>query len=155
MMTRTAHRTLTVPPSTRCLAGVRKVVIETLDRCNFPQKKARLIALAVDEALANVMEHGYGKQPGAEVQPGEEILLALDLSPERFEVTIEDNGRSFEPPEMPEVNIREHVKAGRRGGLGLFLMRRIMDKVTYAPGVENHNVLHMIKYIDGAAEAGK
>ena len=153
-MATTAHRELAVPLDTSYLANVRNEVMEVLGTDVFPAVKANLIALAVDEALANIMEHAFGCRPGR-TAAGDEILLVLDLTPERFTVIIRDKGEVFDPREAPDVNLPEHLKAGRKGGLGIFLIRRIMDEVNYSFTEHGRNELQLIKYVDEAAGRAK
>ena len=143
-MSKTIHRELSVPADTTYLAQVRAAVLEVVSQGFFPPQKAGLIALAVDEAVANIMEHAY--PPGKE---GGKIQVVLDATPQRFEVLIRDSGLSFDPRDVPEVDMTEHVKAGKKGGLGIFLMRRIMDEINYSFKQGVHNELQMIKYVDG------
>ena len=143
-MSKNIHRELNVPADTAYLAEVRAAVIEVVGKDLFPPSKAGLIALAVDEAVANIMEHAY--PPGSD---GGKISVILDASAQRFEVLIRDSGLSFDPRDVPEVDMQEHVKAGKKGGLGIFLMRRIMDEINYTFKQGVHNELQMIKYVDG------
>ena len=142
-MSKSIHRELTVPSDTTYLAQVRAAVIEVVGKDLFPPAKAGLIALAVDEAVANIMEHAY--PPGSD---GGKIDVVLDANPQRFEVLIRDRGMSFDPRIAPDVDMQEHVKAGKKGGLGIFLMRRIMDEINYSYKQGVHNELQMIKYVD-------
>ncbi|MCY3017771.1 MAG: ATP-binding protein [Planctomycetota bacterium] len=154
-MARTAQQVLTVPSDTKYLAKVRKVVMEVLADGSFPPTKANLIALAVDEAVANIIEHAYGRRPGDPAPNGDEIVLVLNLRPDRFEVTIRDKGTGFDPRGAPGVDLREHVQEGRKGGLGIFLIKRIMDEVQYESTQGSQNELRLIKYVDEAAGANK
>lgn len=122
--------------------------MEVLSESLFAPVKANLIALAVDEAIANIMEHGHGSRPGQAPAGAEDIVLVLDLTPDRLTVTIRDKGAGFDPRVVPDVNVNEHVKAGRKNGLGVFLIRRIMDEVNYAFRDNSENELQLIKYID-------
>ena len=142
-MSKTIHRELTVPSDTTYLAQVRAAVIEVVGKELFPPAKASLIALAVDEAVANIMEHAY--PPGSD---GGKFAAVLDANAKRFEVLIRDRGLSFDPRVAPDVDMQEHVKAGKKGGLGIFLMRRIMDEINYSYKQGVHNELQMIKYVD-------
>ena len=140
------HRELRVPFDTTYLSEIRQAVLDVLGEAPFPQVKANMIALAVDEAVANIMEHAF--ETDCDERENSQIDVILDANAERFEVLIRDNGISFDPRIAPDVDIKEHVKAGRKGGLGIFLMRRIMDEVNYSfkQGVQNE--LQMIKYVD-------
>jgi serine/threonine-protein kinase RsbW len=148
---RTEHRELTVPADTTHLAAVRQAVMEIVGEGLFTPVKANLIALAVDEAVANIMEHAYPPPP----RNGNDIQVVLDLSPARFMVLIRDKGVGFDPRDMPDVDMKEHVKAGRKGGLGIFLIRRIMDEINYTYKQGVHNELQLIKYVDDGADKNK
>lgn len=139
------HLELVVPNDTSCLARVRQAVVEIVGNGMFAPVKANLIALAVDEAMANIMEHAYA---GAPDTPPAEIEVQLDATAERFMCTIRDRGVGFDPRGAPEVDVREHVKAGRKGGLGICLMRRIMDEIHYTYKQGSHNELMMVKFVD-------
>jgi serine/threonine-protein kinase RsbW len=149
------HRELAVPLDTSHLARVRKEVMEVLGDGMFTPVKANLIALAVDEAVANIMEHAYGCQPGRGTRNADDIVVVLDLTPEKFSVIIRDRGTGFDPREAPEVNMQQHIKAGRKSGLGIFLIRRIMDEVNYALKENSHNELQLVKYVDEAVGKAK
>ena len=153
-MSTNAHRELAVPLDTSYLANLRKEVLEVLRQALVSPSQANLIALAVDEAVANVLEHGYGCRPGGPTQDGDMVVVVLDLTPERLTVTIRDKGSNFNPSALPEVDIEEHARAGRKNGLGIFLIRRIMDEVNYALKENSENELQLVKYIDeGSAKA--
>ncbi len=147
------HVELTVPSDTTYLSKVREAVIAVLGHGLFSPVKANLIALAIDEAVANIMEHAYTHE--REGGGRKDIQIILDATPRRFEVLIRDHGMAFDPRGVPDVDVREHVKRGRKGGLGIFLMRRIMDEINYSFKQGVHNELQMIKYIDDAQQQTK
>jgi len=139
------HRELSVPLDTGYLIQVRKAVFEVCVRGPFQPSEVNLIALAVDEAVANVMEHAYR---GLDHPKKKEIVIVLNCDPTRFEALIRDHGRPFDPNLVPTVDIQDHIRRAKSGGLGVFLMRRIMDEVNYSFKQCCHNELQMIKYID-------
>ncbi len=147
----TVRREIVVPNDTACLRVVRKAVAEVIAAGGFPRKDANLIALSVDEALANIMEHAYAGCGRGE----KEIEIILEADPDRFEVVMYDSGREFDPSRVPEVDIEEHVKAGRKNGLGLFLMRQIMDEVNYSFQHNVRNRLQMVKFVDSGRRGAK
>jgi serine/threonine-protein kinase RsbW len=152
-MSKLIHRELCVPANTSYLAQVRQAVTEVLGKEMFSSVKANLVALAVDEAVANIMEHAYENLPAA-ARVNKDVQIILDATPERLLVIIRDQGIAFDPRNAPDVDMREHVKKGNTGGLGIFLMRRIMDEIhyTYKQGV--HNELKMIKYAESSRKEG-
>jgi serine/threonine-protein kinase RsbW len=142
------HRELTMPNRTTCLAQVRHAVLELVGQGMFPAGEAQLVALAVDEAVANVMEHAFAVE-GA--NPQQEIQIILEANGECFRALIRDGGRRFDPTAVPDVDIRQHVRQGRKGGLGIYLIRRIMDEVRYEFRQDSFNELLMVKYVDNRA----
>lgn len=133
----TVRRDLTIANETQHLSTVRRVVGEVLDLSPFDERTRNMIVVAVDEALANVVEHAYGKSRG-------DVHLSFGLSDEHLEVIIRDNGQRFDPPAQM-ADVAAQIKNGARGGYGLFLMRRIMDEVRFAHETPFQNELTMVK----------
>jgi serine/threonine-protein kinase RsbW len=142
------HRELTVPNRTNCLAQVRHAVLEMVGQGMFPAAEAQLVALAVDEAVAYVMEHAFAAENAV---PQQDIQVVLESNGESFRALIRDSGRRFDPTALPDVDIRQHVRQGRKGGLGIYLIRRIMDEVHYEFHQDCLNELLLVKYVDNRA----
>lgn len=136
------HRELVIPNDTRHLAEVRSAVREVVGASDFPADEMNRITVAVDEAVTNIMEHAYENDLEGEL----EIELLLEADNTRFEVIIRDSGKSFDPNGVTEPDLEEYVRSGRRKGLGIFLMRRIMDEVHYEFRQGVRNELRMVKY---------
>jgi anti-sigma regulatory factor (Ser/Thr protein kinase) len=56
-----------------------------------------------------------------------------------------DNGRAFDPSSVPEPNVKADLSERKIGGLGMYLMRKLMDEVFYESLPEGWNILTMIK----------
>jgi len=138
------HRDLVIPNKTRYLASVREAVSDVVRESAFPDKDMHRIILAVDEAVANIMEHAFESADG---ESELSINLVLDADATKFEVVIHDSGKEFDPSVIEAPDIAEHVAAGRRNGLGIFLMRQIMDEVKYTFVQGFRNELRMVKYV--------
>lgn len=123
------------------LARVRTEVAEAIRAGDFPEVYTNRILIAVDEAVTNIIEHGY---EGAGTDKGH-IDIVMEVEPETFTITIIDEGETFDPRSMSDVDIERHVAAGKSGGLGVFLIRKIMDVVDYHHETGRHNRLKMIK----------
>ncbi len=134
---------LRITNETKNLSLVRQVVGEVLDRTPFGKDDKAKIILAVDEAVANVVEHAYEGKKG-------DIDLVFFLDEDRLEITIRDNGKKFNPELIPTPDIHEHIKRGLKGGLGMFLMRKIMDEVRYSLDSTYVNELVMVKFCPSA-----
>jgi anti-sigma regulatory factor (Ser/Thr protein kinase) len=133
------HHEITISNDLAHLARVREVVSRSVKDGGFPGQYVNRLQIAVDEAVTNIIEHGYEGQPAGKGA----IWITVDVSKDRFRIEIADNGTSFDPNTLGDVDIVSHVKSGNTGGLGVFLMRKIMDVVDYRfeVGVKNRLVL--------------
>lgn len=136
------HKCLTVANETSCLRDVRAFVGEAIVAGGFPPKYTNRLQIAVEEAVTNIIEHGYsGFAPGAGT-----IEIDVSIDAKCFRVVVQDEGSSFNPREFGDVDIRRHFQAGKAGGLGVFLMRRIVDKLEYKYENGKKNQLILEKY---------
>lgn len=101
------------------------------------------VVLAIDEALSNVIEHAYETS-------GPENTIELEFlgTDEYLSAVITDQGNSFDPSSIPDVNMEEHVKNRRKGGLGIFMIRQIMDEIEYSFKDGEYNILRLVKYYE-------
>jgi serine/threonine-protein kinase RsbW len=134
------HRELRIVNEARSLSLVRRILSDFLALSPFPESARNRIILAVDEAIANVVEHAYGAERGI-------VQITLDIDDRRLEVRVCDHGIAFKPREVKDPDIHEHIKLGLKGGLGMFLMRRVMDEVHYSSTREFVNQLAMVKFV--------
>ena len=130
---------LHVPSSTENLSMIRDFVGNIGERAGMTPGETAKLELAVDEACANVMEHAYGKDSTREVT----VKAVLDADSVQIEIV--DTGRGFDPASLEQVDVEQLIRNRRSGGLGLHLIRKLMDEVQYqiVPGEKNE--LRMIK----------
>jgi serine/threonine-protein kinase RsbW len=143
------QREIKIPNDSVHLAEVRSVVLDLASHTSIEAQLAQLLALAVDEAVANVMEHAFEGLPPIDLDKSK-IEIFLESDGKSFKVRIRNQGKHFKPQMNLDLDIRQHVKLGKKGGLGLFLIRKIMDEVQYSFLAGSHNELVMVKYIDKA-----
>jgi serine/threonine-protein kinase RsbW len=130
-----------IPDDVSALALVRQEVTIAIRAGGFHEGYINRILIAVDEAVTNIIEHGYdGREHGKST-----IDISITVDPDVFSITILDQGEAFDPRTMSDVDIERHVAAGRSGGLGVFLIRKIMDVVDYHHETGRHNKLTMVK----------
>ncbi len=142
-MTGPVCREFKIPNETSHLATVREAVREVVAESSFPKDELNRLMLAVDESVTNVMEHAYEHDLEGEMS----IEITLSATGSEFVARIRDWGSSFDPTQVPAPNLSEHVKDGRRHGLGIFLVRRIMDEVTYTSSPDGCNELRLAKRV--------
>lgn len=96
------------------------------------------IELACDEACNNVIEHAYRDAAGP-------LHIACSVRQADFIIQIQDQGRPFEPPIARPLNHLRRRANTPVGGLGIHLMRKLMDVVEYRFDTQFGNHLTMIK----------
>jgi anti-sigma regulatory factor (Ser/Thr protein kinase) len=98
--------------------------------------------LALEEIFMNVVMHGSAGEDVRQVQ------VSLALTTEGLTMTVEDDGPRFDPLSLPPPDVTASLAGRPVGGLGVFLVRKIMDTVSYAR-VAERNQLRMSKRLDG------
>ncbi|MBA3699765.1 MAG: ATP-binding protein [Planctomycetes bacterium] len=135
------HQHLTISNDHAYLSQVRDLVSRGVTVGDFPSHFLNRLQIAVDEAVTNIIEHGYAGHARGSAR----IEITVDVDSERFRIQIVDTGMSFDPNQMTDVDIQSHVAAGKAGGLGVFLMRKIMDQVDYQYQSGKMNQLTLVK----------
>jgi serine/threonine-protein kinase RsbW len=133
-----------IPSETSYLALVRELTKKMAEAAGFPEATAERLALAVDEATTNVIEHAY---KGAADQ---EIELRFEDRGAEFRVEIVDTGKMIDPRTVPRVDLDRFVTERRTGGLGMHLMEKIMDSCTFRRS-GRRNVCLLVKRKEGTA----
>lgn len=133
--------TLTVPSATENLARIREFVVNVGSQAGLGDDDVAKLELAVDEACANVIEHAHGHDSNKEVT----IRATFDPSTLRIEVV--DEGGGFDPTAIPATPVEQMVHDRRTGGLGLRVMKSLMDEVSYEIVPGERNRLRLLKRI--------
>ncbi len=129
---------LLIPSQTSFLSLVRDLTKRMAEVAGFDQGAPDRIALAVDEATTNAIEHAYHGAPDREVE------IRFDEAGAELTVEVVDSGEGIDPREMPRVDLERYASERRRGGLGVHLMERIMDSVTFRRSARR-NVCCLVK----------
>ncbi|MFA4849044.1 MAG: ATP-binding protein [Methanoregula sp.] len=103
----------------------------------FSDEEILDIQLAVEEAITNVILHGYDQVKG-------KIVITCRVTHGLAEVQIEDTAQPFNPLSIPEPDITEDIEDRKIGGLGVFLIRQVMDDIIYRYEA-GKNILVMVK----------
>ena len=128
---------LRVQSRTENLSDIRDFVSLNALNAGIPEATIEKIILAVDEACTNIIKHAYKHSPEGE------IIIKVEYDKEKFYVTIIDYGISFDPGKIPLPDLQKYYREHRVGGLGMYLMKSLMDDVTYTsvPGKFNQVLL--------------
>lgn len=132
------RRELVIPRSTKHLQQVRDETTRYLEESDVPEKLAKNMALAVDEAVANVILHSHGRDANGT------IAVRIEACNGKARVTVTDKGPYFDPTVYPEPDIGAHLRSGTRPSLGIRLMKAVVDDLEYKHK-DGTNVLVLIK----------
>ena len=106
-------------------------VVEVLDAfCaaeQVPDEVAWRLRVALDEIVANIVTHG---RPSSQ-HPGRGMDLWFRAEPGAVEITVADDGPAFNPLLQPEPDVTSPLRARQPGGLGITLVKSLMDRVDY------------------------
>lgn len=137
---------LAIPSQTTFLALVRDITRKMAETAGFSEGTPEQLALAVDEATTNAIEHAYGGSPD------HEVVLHVDDRGGDFKVEVIDTGAMVDPRTVPRVDLPKYVSERRKGGLGVHLMEKIMDSVTFRRS-QRRNVCLLVKHKESEEEA--
>ncbi len=102
------------------------------------------VQMAVDEAATNIILHGYAGQ--AE----ESLHISCWQQGDDFFVQMRDRGQPFDASDVPEPDLHSPLEERREGGLGVYLIRRMMDRVEFSRQGDE-NVLTMVRHCTPSA----
>jgi anti-sigma regulatory factor (Ser/Thr protein kinase) len=109
------------------LAGARDLVGSVARRLGFSEEASGQVALAVDEALCNVIRHGYDRRKDGPIWVNLWRLEAQNGSGPGLRIVVEDEARQVDPEQIRSRDLDEV----RPGGLGVHIIRQVMDEVRY------------------------
>jgi len=115
-------------------------IVGDVKRNNFSKDDIFGIHLAVEEAMINAVKHG-NKQ-----DPLKQISVNYSVTPDKFEISIADEGSGFKPETVPDPRCGENLY--KATGRGMLLMRAYMDNVEYN---QTGNCVHMVRHRKVAA----
>jgi serine/threonine-protein kinase RsbW len=102
-------------------------LVESVSDCaseqGFDQKRILEIQLATEEALVNISNYSYPEKSG-------EVEINCKLEKDRFVIEIIDSGVPFDMTALPDPDITADVDDRKVGGLGVFLMKKVMERIT-------------------------
>ena len=130
---------LTLKNDARQVEQLSAFVKDALARVDLSTKEAREVRLAIEEAVVNVMNYAYPS--------GTEGNVSIELLSDghRLKCIISDAGIPFDPTETADADTTSSVEDRCIGGLGIYLLRQLMDTINYER-IDGKNVLTLRKY---------
>ncbi|MCZ6691243.1 MAG: ATP-binding protein [Planctomycetota bacterium] len=128
---------LSIPSHPKFISSVRALVTRVAAEMGFPEEEFRKLAIAIDEAYANIIEHAY------KGDPHQKIDLTLKIVPDSIIVEIRDYGLKVKPETIHPRKLEDV----RPGGLGTHFMTHCMDKVEFDTSLAKGTILRMVKHL--------
>ncbi len=130
------------PAKVEILPEITAFICDFGEKSNIHPKKMMHLDLAIDEVVANICNYAYMKPPG-------EILVRVKGTEGKFEVSFIDKGIPFDPLSLDDPDIASELNDREIGGLGIFLIRRVMDEVHYKREGDK-NILILVLYSENS-----
>ena len=141
-MTKLIQKTISKPCHPKFLNEVRGLLGESLAEVPVSRRDKDLIILAVDEAVSSIVQ--YARFKGFQSQ----VTLTVDIDDVRFKATIIDSLNVFElRGGMNETQMAENLAREKTYTMGIFLIRQIMDEISYTYRKGFQNELELIKFL--------
>ena len=132
---------LEVPGDPKSLALIRLLINHLAGSVGYDEIESTKVEIAVDEACANIIEHGYSG-----MSPKPSIQIAVDLTGDEFVVEITDEGKTFDISNYTPPTFPDHWDQGNTRGVGVYLMNQCMDHVSFGRADDHEkNQLRMSK----------
>jgi len=126
------------------LDSIQRIVREACAAAGMSRKYVSAVLLAIEEGATNIIRHAYLYDKGS-------IRLRIVTYKKLISFSLIDTGRSFRPEGTGKLDLDRLVESGRRGGLGFYMIQKIMDSVEYVSSA-GQNELRMTKWL--GADAG-
>jgi sigma-B regulation protein RsbU (phosphoserine phosphatase) len=142
-------RTAIFPAKFEQLDAIREFASQAARDAGMDDSAIYAVELSMDEACTNVIEHAYeGMEAGV-------IECTCDSDENNLTIIIHDHGKSFDPASIALPNLDADLDSRPIGGLGVFLMKKLMDEVRFEPLGVAGNVLTMVKRCKAEPERAK
>ncbi len=120
-------KALTVDATIENIETVTGFVTDELERINCPMKTQAQISIAIDELFGNIVHYAYQPEIGTAT-----IKLYTEENPLTVIIIFSDNGIPFNPLMQAEPDIHADIETRQEGGMGIFLVKKLMDLVEYS-----------------------
>lgn len=135
--------TLQVTADLAALKEAREFIEQTAVACTSNPQTISDLILAVDEALTNIIQHGYQQKPG-------KIDISLSCQPKELHITLTDSSTHFDPTQVAPPDLTAPLSQRKPGGMGIHIMRQLTDQLKYQAKAGGGNQLTLIKTIESS-----
>lgn len=133
-------RTAIFPAKFDQLDSIRQFATQAAADAGMDESSACSVEMAMDEACSNIIEHAYEGMPTGDIE------CTCDSDGQTLTIIVRDHGQTFDVTAVAQPDISAALEDRPIGGLGVYLMRKLMDEVHYERMGESGNVLTMVKH---------
>jgi serine/threonine-protein kinase RsbW len=133
-------RTAIFPARYKNLDDMRQFAAQAAKDAGMDDTEVYAVEFAVDEACSNIIEHAYGSDRGGEIE------CTCTTANDCLTVILRDHGKPFNLSSVTEPDLSSGLEKRPLGGLGVYLMRQLMDEVRFEALGEAGNLLTMVKH---------
>lgn len=131
---------LTVASKSQNLEIIRKFIVGIAEKGGFSEDEISQIELAVDEASTNVIKHAH------RLNPDKNVHIKVQMNDRQITIRICDQGTGFDANSIAAPDLIKYIQEAKKGGLGIHLMRNLMDEVSFEQQANSGNCVTLIKY---------
>lgn len=117
---------MTIPATVENIEKVTAFVDEQLEQIDCPPKAQMQIDIAIDELFGNIAQYAYNPDTGPAT-----VRVEVTQSPISVVITFIDHGIPYDPLKTADPDITLSVEDREIGGLGIFMVKKTMDEITY------------------------
>ena len=133
---------ITVEATLENLEQVNEMVGRVLDGNDCPGRVKMQIDIAVEEIFVNIASYAYAPDKGDAT-----VSISIENDPKRAVITFYDRGTPYDPLKTPDPDITLSAEERQIGGLGVYMVKKSMDDVTYSHS-DGQNILTIVKNLE-------
>ena len=119
------------------ISAITDFINNELDLYNCPEKEKIKIDIVIDELITNIAKYAYGSDIG-------DVTVQVEIDKNNIYMKFIDSGIPYNPMEQAEPDVSLSVEDRPVGGLGIFLVKKLMDKMEYGY-IDEKNILKIQK----------
>jgi serine/threonine-protein kinase RsbW len=132
--------TRTFPGNFKSLEPISDFIVNRAEEAGFSAKDVYAIQTAVDEACSNIIDHAYGGENKGNIE------IKIQNSTGELRILLYDKGEPFDPEDIPDPDISSPLEIRKERGLGIYFMKKLMDRVIFEFSPSEGNKLTLIKF---------
>jgi len=119
---------------------INAALADFLSEEGAPNRVIHRVRLIIEELVVNIVRYGYDDTKAHRID------VEVRTEPRRIVATVEDDGRPFNPADAPPPPLREPIENRPKGGLGIYLVKKVSNELTYTRLEDRNRVRVVVEY---------